>query len=106
MFKWENNVISRDRNSIPLNGFDSKYPLTHHHQCIGAIKKPSYAADGSWDAMLQLVIFTEQLFILFYSENIDISVISHFAGENICDSKYCGNFYWKNNHGNKNGTFL
>ena len=32
-------VISRDRNSVPPNELDSRYPSTSRHQSIGAIKK-------------------------------------------------------------------
>ena len=38
---WKCDIVSRDRNSIPPNGFDSRYPLTPHHHTIGAIKKSS-----------------------------------------------------------------
>ena len=31
--------LSRQKNVIPTNGFDSRYPPTPHPQSIGAIKK-------------------------------------------------------------------
>ena len=43
---WYRGVISRDRNSIPPKGFDSRYPPTPHHQNIGAIKKKFIADKG------------------------------------------------------------
>ena len=36
---WWRGVIYRDRNSILLDGFDSRYPPTPHYQSIEAIKK-------------------------------------------------------------------
>ena len=35
-------VISRDRNSKPLDGFAYRYPPTLHYQSIGAIEKKFY----------------------------------------------------------------
>ena len=39
---WQRGVISQDRDSITLNGFDSRYPSTADHQSIGTIKRKKY----------------------------------------------------------------
>ena len=38
--------LYRDRNSIPLDGYDSRYPATPHYQSMGAIKKTAIVAES------------------------------------------------------------
>ena len=55
---------------------------------------------------LLVIFFWTKLFLVFYTENVFISVITLLMGENKCHSKNYGEIYWKNSYWNKNGTFL